>query len=86
MQVPYTVDHVGSFLRPTRIKQARHDFQQGLITKEALRQIEDEEILKLVEEQKQVGIFSQIAMRGRHYLFLIFGLVLEDLRPHLDTS
>lgn len=58
MQVPYTVDHVGSFFRPTRIKQARHDLQQGLITKEALRQIEDEEILKLVEEQKQVGILG----------------------------
>ena len=50
MQVPYTVDHVGSFLRPTRIKQARHDLQQGLITKDELRQIEDEEILKLIEE------------------------------------
>lgn len=58
MQVPYTVDHVGSFLRPARIKQARHDLQQGLITKDELRQIEDEEILKLVEEQKQAGIFG----------------------------
>lgn len=61
MQVPYTVDHVGSFLRPARIKQARHDLQQGLIAKDELRQIEDEEILKLVEEQKK-SAFSVLQM------------------------
>ena len=58
LAVPYTVDHVGSFLRPDRIKAARKQVQAGTLSKEDLRKIEDEEIIQLVEEQKKVGIFG----------------------------
>ena len=54
--IPFTVDHVGSFLRPATIKEARAKVAQGTLAKEELRKIEDAEILKLVEQQKQVGI------------------------------
>ena len=50
---PFTVDHVGSFLRPQSIKEARKKVQEGLLSKEELRAIEDQEIKKLVEDQKQ---------------------------------
>ena len=53
---PFTVDHVGSFLRPQSIKEARKKVQEGLLSKEELRAIEDQEIKKLVEDQKAVGI------------------------------
>ncbi len=53
---PFTVDHVGSFLRPRSIKEARKKVQEGLLSKEELRAIEDQEIKKLVEDQKAVGI------------------------------
>lgn len=53
---PFTVDHVGSFLRPQSIKEARKKVQEGLLSKEELRTIEDQEIKRLVEEQKAVGI------------------------------
>lgn len=54
--IPFTVDHVGSFLRPERIKTARKDYFNGEITKKRLRAIEDDEIEKLVEKEKSVGL------------------------------
>lgn len=44
---PFTVDHVGSFLRPQSIKEARKKVQEGLLSKEELRAIEDQEIKKI---------------------------------------
>ena len=41
---PFTVDHVGSFLRPQSIKEARKKVQEGLLSKEELRAIEDQEL------------------------------------------
>jgi 5-methyltetrahydropteroyltriglutamate--homocysteine methyltransferase len=55
-KAPFKADHVGSFLRPERIKQARLQKQNGEITAEQLRLIEDEEIIRLVEKQKEVGL------------------------------
>jgi Methionine synthase II (cobalamin-independent) len=55
-EIPFTVDHVGSFLRPNTIKEARAQVAQGTLAKAELRKIEDAEILKLVAQQKQVGI------------------------------
>lgn len=50
---PFRVDHVGSFLRPQRLKDAREAFANGTIDKEALRAVEDEEIVSLVAKQKK---------------------------------
>jgi len=54
--IPFTVDHVGSFLRPNRLKDARAKLATGTLSKTALRKIEDEEIIRLVEAQKKSGI------------------------------
>ncbi len=54
--IPFTVDHVGSFLRPDSIKEARQRVKEGKATKEDLRKIENEEIKKLVASQKAVGL------------------------------
>jgi len=53
---PFRADHVGSFLRPQILKEAREQYQQGQITRAELRSIEDAEIAKLVEKQKEVGL------------------------------
>ncbi|WP_053220101.1 5-methyltetrahydropteroyltriglutamate--homocysteine S-methyltransferase [Virgibacillus senegalensis] len=55
-KTPFKGDHVGSLLRPARIKQARLQKQKGEITQEQLRKIEDEEIVRVVEKQKQAGL------------------------------
>jgi 5-methyltetrahydropteroyltriglutamate--homocysteine methyltransferase len=52
----YRADQVGSFLRPDSVKQARQAHQQGSLSLEGLREVEDREILRLLEMQKQVGI------------------------------
>lgn len=51
-KAPFKADHVGSFLRPERLKQARIQKECGKITALELSKIEDEEIIKLVENQK----------------------------------
>lgn len=53
---PFRADHVGSFLRPTALANARAMFHKGLISKEELTRIEDEEISKLVELEKKNGL------------------------------
>ncbi|MFQ3543933.1 5-methyltetrahydropteroyltriglutamate--homocysteine S-methyltransferase [Halobacillus rhizosphaerae] len=55
---PFKGDHVGSFLRPERIKKARISRDYGEISDYELKKIEDEEIIKLVEKQKQAGLQS----------------------------
>lgn len=49
-------DTVGSFLRPERLKTAREQFTQGKISQQELTKVEDEEILKLITQQKEAGL------------------------------
>ncbi|AWB44107.1 5-methyltetrahydropteroyltriglutamate--homocysteine methyltransferase [Paenibacillus sp. CAA11] len=53
---PFRHDVVGSFLRPQTIKDARQKFQNGEISEQELKKVEDAEIIKLVEKQKEVGL------------------------------
>lgn len=53
---PFRADQVGSLLRPHRLKEARINQAQGRITREELRHIEDEEIRRIVEKQKDIGL------------------------------
>ncbi len=53
---PFRVDHVGSFLRPDVIKKARQEVANGTLAKTDLRKIEDAEITKLVQKQKELGL------------------------------
>ena len=55
LHIPFRHDHVGSFLRPARLKDARIRYEAGSISAEQLKQIEDEEIAALIEKQKQAG-------------------------------
>lgn len=54
----YKADHVGSFLRPQRLKNARKAVTLGELGLEALRKIEDDEILNLVAQQKAHGVHA----------------------------
>ncbi|WP_044470893.1 5-methyltetrahydropteroyltriglutamate--homocysteine S-methyltransferase [Mannheimia massilioguelmaensis] len=57
-QAPYRFDIVGSFLRSEAIKKARHQCSCGDISCTDLTQVEDEEIAKLVAQQKNVGLHA----------------------------
>ena len=52
---PFRADHVGSLLRPKGLLEARQRFQQNSITKEQLRQIEDQHIRAVVLKQEALG-------------------------------
>ena len=53
---PFRADQVGSFLRPARLAVAREQFAEGVLSREALTQIEDELIHQLVDKQIEVGL------------------------------
>ncbi|WP_240374087.1 5-methyltetrahydropteroyltriglutamate--homocysteine S-methyltransferase [Bacillus piscicola] len=55
---PFRADHVGSFLRPQALKEAREAYQNADISLEDLRAVEDKEIEKLVQKQKEIGLSS----------------------------
>ena len=56
MAKTYRADQVGSFLRPQAIKDAYTAHREGRISEQELRKVEDEQILQLLEMQKQTGI------------------------------
>ncbi|MGH9255230.1 MAG: 5-methyltetrahydropteroyltriglutamate--homocysteine S-methyltransferase [Vicinamibacterales bacterium] len=55
---PFRADHVGSWLRPQRLKDARARFQRSEITREQLRAIEDDAIRDVVGKQEAIGLQS----------------------------
>ncbi len=57
-KLPARYDHVGSFLRPQYLLEARADKAAGRITPEALRLVEDKAITEIVKFQQDVGLKS----------------------------
>jgi 5-methyltetrahydropteroyltriglutamate--homocysteine methyltransferase len=53
---PYRADHVGSFLRPKRLLEARAHHARGEIGAAALRAVEDATIREVVRRQEEVGL------------------------------
>lgn len=53
---PFRADHVGSFLRPKELLEAREKCQQGAMSKSDLRQVEDRAIRDVVKFQETLGI------------------------------
>ena len=53
---PFRADHVGSLLRPQRVKDARVRFARGEIPAAELQRVENLEIGRIVQRQKQSGL------------------------------
>jgi 5-methyltetrahydropteroyltriglutamate--homocysteine methyltransferase len=53
---PFRADHVGSFLRPPRLLEARQQHQAGTLDDAGLRAIEDECIAEVVRGQERAGL------------------------------
>ena len=56
--LPARGDHVGSFLRPKYLLEARDQRARGEITSEALRLVEDKAIVEIIQFQEDVGLKS----------------------------
>jgi 5-methyltetrahydropteroyltriglutamate--homocysteine methyltransferase len=53
---PFRADHVGSFLRPAALKEARARREKGAISQAELKAVEDREIEKIVAKQEEIGL------------------------------
>jgi 5-methyltetrahydropteroyltriglutamate--homocysteine methyltransferase len=53
---PFRADHVGSFLRPKFLLDAREQFRTGVIEAARLRSVEDEAIRGIVKFQEDLGL------------------------------
>ena len=75
---PFRADHVGSFLRPARLTEARERRSRGELTAEELRSIEDECIGDVVRSQEKVGLLGITDGEFRRFMFHL------DFLEHLD--
>jgi 5-methyltetrahydropteroyltriglutamate--homocysteine methyltransferase len=66
MAAPYRADHVGSFLRPTDLLEARRNGKDP----QRLRELEDRQIARVVAKQKELGfeIFTDGELRRRNFM------------------
>src|SRR6201995_4845884 len=53
---PFRADHVGSLLRPKSIHEARARHAKGDLSAQALKEIEDREIERVIKKQEDVGL------------------------------
>ncbi|HEY3743895.1 MAG TPA: 5-methyltetrahydropteroyltriglutamate--homocysteine S-methyltransferase [Bryobacteraceae bacterium] len=71
---PFRADHVGSLLRPAELQRARLEFQNGVLTADQLKAVEDRSILALIEKQMELGLHSATDGEARrsmwHFDFL----------------
>jgi 5-methyltetrahydropteroyltriglutamate--homocysteine methyltransferase len=66
---PFRADHVGSFLRPKTVVDARAERAEGTLTPEGLREVEDEAIAEVVRQQEDVGLQGITDGEFRRYMF-----------------
>src|ERR1700726_1695262 len=59
---PFRADHVGSFLRPAALREARAKREKGAITVAELKAVEDREIENNIKKQEELGL--QLATDG----------------------
>ncbi len=88
---PFRADHVGSLLRPQKIKEARAKRAAGAISADDLRKIEDLEIEKLAHKQSAYGLklATDGGFRGAgHFDFLtaLAGCELDEAGSLLVTG
>ena len=53
---PFRADHVGSFLRPAALQEARAKREKGAISAAELKAVEDREIDKIIAKQQEIGL------------------------------
>ncbi len=85
---PFRADHVGSFLRPQELLDARDKhFKEGKLTREQLREVEDRAIREIVRQQEAWGFkgVSDGEFR-RTYFHVDFLEQLEGVEVHGGIS
>ena len=55
---PFRAEHLGSLIRPPRLRAARESWMQGRLAKDELKRVEDECIIEAVAMQERIGMPS----------------------------
>jgi 5-methyltetrahydropteroyltriglutamate--homocysteine methyltransferase len=86
MATPYRADHLGSFLRPPEVLEARAALAEGKLDQDGLTKIEDDAILEAIELQRQTGvdIFTDGEFRRGSFL-TSFGESVEGIAPTSES-
>jgi 5-methyltetrahydropteroyltriglutamate--homocysteine methyltransferase len=84
---PFRADHVGSFLRPKYLRDARHQAARGEISAAQLRLIEDRAISEVVRMQEEVGLQSITDGEfRREYFHIDFLAQLSGVRTEVPVT
>ena len=89
LETPFRYDHVGSFLRPEKLKEARRKFDDGAIGYDELKKVEDEAITELVGRLKEIGyhVITDGEFREQHGILILCGDLTEwDMLRQRQTS
>ena len=74
---PFRADHVGSFLRPPALKEARAKHESGAIGDAELKKVEDRAVEGVIKKQEEIGLklASDGEFRRSWWHFDFFGLL-----------
>ncbi|SLM64082.1 MULTISPECIES: uroporphyrinogen decarboxylase/cobalamine-independent methonine synthase family protein [Dickeya] len=89
---PFHAEHVGSFLLPSRLAQARKAWKQGRMTHDKLTEIENEEVLRVVACQKACGLMAitdgelRIVNGMADFFSSVHGIAYDEANPARDDA
>jgi len=66
---PFRAEHIGSLKRPKAILEAREAVEEGKLSKEELKKVEDKEILRIIKLQRDLGYKSITDGEYRRHMF-----------------
>jgi len=75
---PFRADHVGSYLRPPTLMDARRQRDEGQMSDDELREVENTHIRQVVASQEEVGLRGITDGEFRRLFFHV------DFLEHLD--
>lgn len=80
----YRADHVGSLLRPAAVFNAHTAHREGRLDLEALRAIEDQAILGVLEQQRLAGI--DVFTDGEYRRFNFYSHMIDAVDGFIETE
>src|SRR6476660_9492149 len=85
---PFRAEHIGSFVRPKHLIEARSKFNKGRASAEELRTIEDEAIRSVIAMQERVGlqVITDGEMRRNNWRDRFFENVDGFAADKIDSS
>ena len=79
---PFRADHVGSFLRPAALKEARAKREKGAITGAELKTVEDREFIAAIKEKREPNASLAQVLPCMHVLGRLEAIIDPQRKAH----